>query len=490
MTAWSTPSASRAAARRATSAPRSCRRPASGRTTSSATSRSRRATASCGSATAPTSGRAANEGNTLVNAAIAYDNATDVIAGTPASIPFPAAFSQSAGPATHTITVHEPQSAIVKDVTGTAAAGRITPGDTATYTIAVRNTGQSALHDVHVTDQPDVELAAVTPTTNAGLVTTAWAGSGTHDGVGHPGPDRAGRRGRCSRTPRAWRPRPASRRTPPSTTRRASPPPTASPPRRAPRHPGFTYRTYAPRQSSANLLAAFPRVGIAQTTGAAGNPESAPAEVLQPFTWRVVVTNTGTLAVAHDLDVTDVLPADWTYVAGSARLDGTPVGNPSISGQTLTWDDLVASLAPGASRVLTFRATPQTAARHEPQPARGPGLRGLGGRHRRDRRRQRPLPRRDRPGAGDPVRAGAGRHQDAGRRRPPTPATTPRTRSSWRTPAACAPATSRSPTRCPPASSTPPARRRAAARTPASPRPTAPGRAWPGRSTASTRASS
>ena len=66
--------------------------------------------------------------------------------------------------------------------------------------------------------------------------------------------------------------------------------------------------------------------------------------------------------------MTDVLPADWTYVPGSAQLDGAPVGNPSIGGQTLTWDDLVASLAPGASRVLTFQALPQTGARTNPNP--------------------------------------------------------------------------------------------------------------------------
>ena len=249
----------------------------------------------------------------------------------------------------------------------------------------MRNTGQSPLHDVHVTDQPDAELAAVTPTTAPALRDHAVGRHRHHDGVGHPGPDRAGRRGLLAYTARlAASAGIAQNASVDNTARITAAYGLAAATRAA--NPGFTYRTYAPRQSSANLLAAFPRVGIVQTTGAAGNPESAPAEVLQPFTWRVVVTNTGTLAVAHDLDVTDVLPADWAYVAGSARLDGTPVGNPSISGQTLTWDDLVASLAPGASRVLTFQAIPQTGARHEPEPARGPGLRGRG-RTRRARRR-------------------------------------------------------------------------------------------------------
>ena len=145
------------------------------------------------------------EGNTLQNAANVYDNATNAIAGTPGAIPSPASFSQTAGPATHTITVHEPQSAIDKAVSGTATAGRITPGETATYTLTVRNTGLSPLHDVHVTDQPDVELAAVTPTDGAGAGDHAVVRRRQHDGVGHPGPDRAGRRRSCSATPRAWR---------------------------------------------------------------------------------------------------------------------------------------------------------------------------------------------------------------------------------------------------------------------------------------------
>ena len=66
--------------------------------------------------------------------------------------------------------------------------------------------------------------------------------------------------------------------------------------------------------------------------------------------------------------MTDVLPADWTYVPGTAQLDGAPVGDPSAAGQTLTWDDLVATLAPGASRVLTFQAVPQPGARTHANP--------------------------------------------------------------------------------------------------------------------------
>ncbi len=312
-------------------------------------------------------GGAAAEGDVLTNTATAYDNATNVIAGTPGANPSPGSFSQSAGPATHAVTVHEPDPEIVKDVTGTVAAGRITPGDTATYTVVVRNTGQSPLHDVHVTDRPDTELVAVTPVDGAALQTTPWAGSGSTMAWDIPGPIAPNAEVVLSYTAQlASSAGIAQNASVDNTARITSAYGLAAATRAA--NPGFTYPNYAPRESSANLLAVFPRVGIAQTTGAGGNPESAPAEVLQPFTWRVVVTNTGTLAVAHDLDVADVLPDDWTYVAGSAQLDGTPVGNPSISGQTLTWDDLVASLAPGASRVLTFQALPQTGARTNPNP--------------------------------------------------------------------------------------------------------------------------
>ena len=312
-------------------------------------------------------GGGAAEGATLQNSASVHDNATNVITGVPGAIPAAASFSQTAGPATHTITVHEPESTITKAVTGTVSATRITPGDTATYTLVVRNTGQSALHDVHVTDVPDTDLAAVTPTTNAGLLTGSWTAAGDTLAWDIPGPIAPNDTVTLAYTARLAASAGIAQSAAVDNTARITAAYGLSAAVRG-ANPGFTYRTYAPRQSSANLTAALPRVGIVQTTGAAGNPESAPAEVLQPFTWRVVVTNTGTLAVAHDLDVTDVLPADWTYLDGSAELDGVAIGDPAISGQSLTWDDLVASLAPGASRVLTFQATPQTAARTNPNP--------------------------------------------------------------------------------------------------------------------------
>jgi uncharacterized repeat protein (TIGR01451 family) len=108
----------------------------------------------------------------------------------------------------------------------------------------------------------------------------------------------------------------------------------------------------------------FPSLTIAKTTGSGA--ETGTAEVLQPFTWKVVVTNSSlTTATAKGVDVRDTMPADWVYVPGSAKLDGVATGNPVIvphaAGDDLAWTDL-RDVVPGAFLTVTYDATPQLAA--------------------------------------------------------------------------------------------------------------------------------
>jgi large repetitive protein len=90
----------------------------------------------------------------------------------------------------------------------------------------------------------------------------------------------------------------------------------------------------------------------------------------EPFTWRVVVSNTASVATAESVDVSDVLPANWTYVPGSASFTPGGAAEPTIAGSQLTWDN-VGDIAPGGQIVLTFQARPTVDAITDP--GTGPG---------------------------------------------------------------------------------------------------------------------
>ncbi len=95
-----------------------------------------------------------------------------------------------------------------------------------------------------------------------------------------------------------------------------------------------------------------------------------PAEVGQPVTWAVDIGNTASVATAFGVDLIDTLPPNWSYVPGSAGLDGAPLADPIVGGSAvpgvvLTWANLK-DLGPGASLRVTFRATPDVAAGSNP----------------------------------------------------------------------------------------------------------------------------
>ena len=305
-------------------------------------------------------------GDDLTNHAGVLWNQTDKIGSTPTSVPSAGSFDTSGPTASAHVKVVEPHLTLDKQVSGDPGgtdARQAQPGTVLTYKIVVSNASANAsnAYDVRVTDLPDSELTGVTlaagapstddnvdpwsaadpamtwvipvigPNQSVTLTYTATVkpGSALHDGdvatntagvseyFNFPGPVR-----------------------PPDHRR---------------------YTDVAP--DTVDVTIDLPSVGLVKTTGAPGDPDNASGLVGRPFHWRVVVTNTASTATAAGVDVRDTLPAGWVYDAGSAQLDGSPVGDPAITGggTVLTWTDLT-DLAAGAGATLTFDATPTTAA--------------------------------------------------------------------------------------------------------------------------------
>ncbi len=76
------------------------------------------------------------------------------------------------------------------------------------------------------------------------------------------------------------------------------------------------------------------------------------ARLGQSFRFQLRVSNADATATAFDVDVTDVLPAGWSYDPGSA----TPSA-PTVAGQTLTWTDTF-DVLPGQTVTIAYTATP------------------------------------------------------------------------------------------------------------------------------------
>ena len=72
-------------------------------------------------------------------------------------------------------------------------------------------------------------------------------------------------------------------------------------------------------------------------------------------TYTLRVTNSGSSSITLD-DFVDTLPANVTYVSSSSSFAGTSIGDPTISGSTLTWTGTFAVPANGSAD-LAFQAT-------------------------------------------------------------------------------------------------------------------------------------
>jgi fimbrial isopeptide formation D2 family protein/uncharacterized repeat protein (TIGR01451 family) len=315
-------------------------------------------------ATYPGAGGNVVVGNTLVNSAQWHVNRNDTISGTPGAIP--ASADVDSTPSTDTTTVTEPQLTLDKDVSGDPDdddARTAEPGDSFTYTIAVKNTGNDDAYDATVTDTPDSDLVAVTPTTNSSLVTDGWTAGDPDMTWVIPGPIAPGATVTLSYTAQLV---PSAQLTPASTVVNTADVPSFWGVSEAERTlNGYTYREYTNVPAdTVTIDVDTPQVTIDKTaTG------GATASVGVPYAWTITLRNTATAATAHHADVADTLPPNWTYDAGSATIDGSSV-EPTIiqhaGGDELRWDDAVASLSPVTNAVIAYTATPRLAAAVNP----------------------------------------------------------------------------------------------------------------------------
>jgi uncharacterized repeat protein (TIGR01451 family)/fimbrial isopeptide formation D2 family protein len=315
-------------------------------------------------------------GQTATNSVRVMSDRTDKVgAFDAATLPAPGGgFDDTSTVANRTVTVVEPGVSLDKQIAiGAGAYGNgpvtIHDGDTLAYRVTITNTGNSPLYDVAVQDTPDAGLRNVQLA--AGLTTTANTDGFTAGDPQMtwlvPGPIAAGASvvlqytadlpvitaltdgqhlDNSAQVTSSWGVAEA--------TRLAD---------------GFIYRSYTTGADTTRANYDAPTLTLTKTTGAGGFPESAQAEVGQAFTWRIMVTNTSTTETATQLTFHDTLPPNWRYVPSSASVAPGGSTTPTIvsdpGGDELTFATGL-SLAPGASRTLTYQARPLLAAATTP----------------------------------------------------------------------------------------------------------------------------
>ena len=251
---------------------------------------------------------------------------------------------------TATVTVLEPSMSVTKAVSNATP----TVEDTFTYTVTATNgsgANVSAAHQVAVVDTVPVGVVVGT-ISSGGTLTGAGANGGGTITWALPGPIAPGASVALTYSAQLAN---SSALTNAALTNTVDIPSYFSLPDGA----GRRYDNVTP--ATARVTPAFPR--FTPTKAAAG---STTALIGEPFAWRLQVRNTGN-APGFDVDVTDVLPINWTYDANSARVSvagatATAIEPTTISSdrRTLAWTNL-GDIAAGQSIVITLTATPQPA---------------------------------------------------------------------------------------------------------------------------------
>lgn len=313
-------------------------------------------------------------GQTAVNTATVNSNRSDKVTEFDES-EVPSEFDDPSEPVESSATVVEPQLTLDKQIkVGDGAFGNgPTPAhsdETLTYRLAIANSGDSPAYDVVAIDQPDAALTEVEIEAQAGVtVTDGWSEADPDIAWLIDGP-LAAEGGGVTLTYTA-RFVDASQlhdgQQVPNTAR--VPHYFGAPEAERDANPTHTYRDYEDGgEDSTEAVLDFPTLTIAKTTGLGGNPETGNAEIGQPFPWRVVVGNTSPTAGATDVELRDVLPPNWDYVAGSTSFDGGAAADPTVtlgaSGDVLEWT--VPALPAASSVTIEFEATPQPEAATDP----------------------------------------------------------------------------------------------------------------------------
>lgn len=314
------------------------------------------------------------DGDDLTNTATLAYNTADA-GPPPTSPPDPGDFDDTSTD-TSTSGVVEPLLVIDKDVSGDPDdddARDADPGSSFTYTLRITNNGNSPAYDVDVTDQPDSELTNVVLGTGAAFNTDPWSSGDPDMAWTIPGPIQPGNSVTLTYTADLV---PSAQLSNLQQVVNTADIPSYQGVDPADQDPGVDYRTYTDVDSdTVTVTVRMPDLEVVKTTGAAGFPDVADARVEVPFGWRFVISNPNAGSTLRSVDATDVLPKNWTYVAGSAQVSGTgtltPGGqvDPTVTadpdGDSLLWSNL-GSIAGGQTIVVSFDATPQSGAALDP----------------------------------------------------------------------------------------------------------------------------
>ena len=316
----------------------------------------------------------------IKNGAVLYYNQSEKGSFDEEVIPGAASFDKKTGTTAAETTVVEPRITLKKEASVNGGAyssehATVSDGDTMAYRLSVTNTGTSPAYDVIVTDKPPHALEAITATEGSADVTKNEAGEIAWK---VPGPVAVGETVKLGYSGKLV---PVKQLEQGEAVDNEAKIPAyfgASEEERTAGHKNFAgepilYREYAGPSAQVTATVELPSISIEKTTGGAGFPHSANAEVAQPFKWRVVVKNTSSVR-ATSVHVSDHLPANWEYVPHSASFAPGGALEPSESGslatgKELAWESAI-GLEPGESTTLTYEAKPTLAA--ESNPGSGP----------------------------------------------------------------------------------------------------------------------
>jgi uncharacterized repeat protein (TIGR01451 family)/fimbrial isopeptide formation D2 family protein len=309
---------------------------------------------------------------TLTNQLVGVYNETKGIEK-PTTVPVPGAntFSEETEPAEATTTVVEPNVTLAKTVAAEPPlVGEIAaqPGSKLTYSLTVGNNGTSTAYEVEVKDKnPTGNLRNITPVAGAEFIKSTageppvWVLPKVE--VGEP----------VTLTYTAEL-APSGQLKEDEEVKNAAEVPSYFGLEKTEREAAKASRKYKGPKAAKNLEVALPKIGVVKTTGEAGFPDEATAEVGKAFPWRVVVKNESAVAEAKAVNVEDLLPPNWTYVSGSTEFKAVGTAEVVVAfdpagaaTSVLSWAN-IAKLPPTASVEVLFEAIPSVAAiTHLPQ---------------------------------------------------------------------------------------------------------------------------
>ncbi|MGH2937318.1 MAG: isopeptide-forming domain-containing fimbrial protein [Solirubrobacterales bacterium] len=278
--------------------------------------------------------------------------------GEPTTLPVPGsespAFNEETEVAEAGVKVLEPELDLTKAVSGGVGPGGKTavPGKTLEYTLTVKNTGTWDAYDFKVADKPPANLTGFELGAVEGGTATVVS---TNPPVWHVDGPLARDGDEMKFHYKAKLVESGKLKTGDKVKNAAEVPVFFGLPP-AQREPG-QFIEYPGPKADQELNVELPQVTIDKTSGNPAEAENEEADVGVAFPWKLVVKNTAASAGAKNATVEDKLPAGWSYVPGSATVDGAAV-EPMVAGtpQVLTWT--VASLPGGAESKILFQAIP------------------------------------------------------------------------------------------------------------------------------------